>query len=644
MINARNGAGIITAASVEGSTRTFSVAPPTNLAGVGINQSDILWTWMDNSNDEDGFRLKDIALNQIGGNITGFGPNIGPAQTTEFGSVQPNTPRVRYIVSYDNLGESPLSNLATAYTLAIPPAVVSLNHTVNELSNVIDFDFRDAIQPTAWGQGTLSYYRVKLTTMSVYGFSGTEQQWIDQFATMRVRADIIEEFTTWYFHVMSYNAQDTPSAQITMGPYPLFQDIVPPELVNLEQDGAGRFNGARGLAAPFGSLSASGGGDVGASAEPDPVSAADISFAQATPWAPGVSRVHMLFNKPLNEPTINNTTVLVRMVRNNFNQVQVGVVPAYEIQYFHPERQIDIVFAQPGLKSGSLYEVKLTRGVEDVAGNPLKEEYVYYFRTFMNPEEDNILETAGPTAEMSMQIQFPKGSLNEPGSVGAETDPGSFPWGFEPDAREVATQKLFAVRGFQGVPLLERFLSQFNSSHARTSNSLKGPAKIVIPYDDVDNDGYIDQAAAGVPQEMKINVNTLGLYLLDEDTQLWVKIPSVQVDKANKMIVAQVYRLGILAVVGGPSNDVSGSYAYPVPYVAKQHQDIKFTNLPDEGVIKIYAISGELVKEIGFAPGRPDPLSWDVRNSGGEPVAPDVYIYQVESAGNKKRGKIIIVR
>ncbi|MBI1979504.1 MAG: hypothetical protein HYS58_01930 [Elusimicrobia bacterium] len=34
----------------------------------------------------------------------------------------------------------------------------------------------------------------------------------------------------------------------------------------------------------------------------------------------------------------------------------------------------------------------------------------------------------------------------------------------------------------------------------------------------------------------------------------------------------------------------------------------------------------------------------DVKNSGGEDVASDVYLYVIESGGNKKKGELVIVR
>jgi hypothetical protein len=49
------------------------------------------------------------------------------------------------------------------------------------------------------------------------------------------------------------------------------------------------------------------------------------------------------------------------------------------------------------------------------------------------------------------------------------------------------------------------------------------------------------------------------------------------------------------------------------------------------------------VKELGN-PGDTETVTWDVRNSDGEPVASGVYIYQIKNPYSEKRGKLVIVR
>jgi hypothetical protein len=179
---------------------------------------------------------------------------------------------------------------------------------------------------------------------------------------------------------------------------------------------------------------------------------------------------------------------------------------------------------------------------------------------------------------------------------------------------------------------------------------------LAIPYLDENGDGLVDdhtstgQTETGKKKDgasiggIRIRVATLGLYRLDEKTELWVKVPGAVVDRQARVVRAPIYHLGLYAIMGSLSNDVGASYAFPVPFVASRDSTIKFINLPDTGEIRIYAVTGELVKEIRFDPGHVDPLEWDVRNADGEPVGSDVYLVLIKSGGNEKKGKIVIVR
>lgn len=87
------------------------------------------------------------------------------------------------------------------------------------------------------------------------------------------------------------------------------------------------------------------------------------------------------------------------------------------------------------------------------------------------------------------------------------------------------------------------------------------------------------------------------------------------------------------------------TYAYPVPYVEKQSpsQNITFKELPGEGTIKIFTVSGEEVKNLDVANGqltRP----WDLTNNSGERVATGVYFYQVNAGGKRSSGKLVVIR
>lgn len=93
--------------------------------------------------------------------------------------------------------------------------------------------------------------------------------------------------------------------------------------------------------------------------------------------------------------------------------------------------------------------------------------------------------------------------------------------------------------------------------------------------------------------------------------------------------------------------DLNRSFGGPTP------QKIEFRNLPQKCVIKIFNLSGDLVKTLEHEPDSFGNLSgseaWDQRSDSGLLVAPGLYIYVVQSetegtVGSKFTGKLMIIR
>jgi len=98
-------------------------------------------------------------------------------------------------------------------------------------------------------------------------------------------------------------------------------------------------------------------------------------------------------------------------------------------------------------------------------------------------------------------------------------------------------------------------------------------------------------------------------------------------------------------VVNSPpfANDLSMVKAYPNPYRGDKHSQITFNNLTANVKIRIYSLTGELVKEISEQEG--DKAYWDVKNKQGEAVASGIYIYYITNPkGQEKKGKLAIIR
>jgi len=82
---------------------------------------------------------------------------------------------------------------------------------------------------------------------------------------------------------------------------------------------------------------------------------------------------------------------------------------------------------------------------------------------------------------------------------------------------------------------------------------------------------------------------------------------------------------------------------YPNPWRKDRHTgDITFNNLPTGSRVKIFTISGHLIREMTEQTGH---VLWDNRNRSGDSVASGVYIYLIQDpAGNERRGKLAIIR
>jgi hypothetical protein len=93
-----------------------------------------------------------------------------------------------------------------------------------------------------------------------------------------------------------------------------------------------------------------------------------------------------------------------------------------------------------------------------------------------------------------------------------------------------------------------------------------------------------------------------------------------------------------------PTQTAATSYAYPVPFIPSLGDTaITFAHIDSPAFIEIRTVGGELVKELEARDGDGQ-LSWDTRNSRGDLVASDVYIYTIRNGAQEKYGKLVIVR
>ena len=99
--------------------------------------------------------------------------------------------------------------------------------------------------------------------------------------------------------------------------------------------------------------------------------------------------------------------------------------------------------------------------------------------------------------------------------------------------------------------------------------------------------------------------------------------------------------------------DVEDVIAAPVPWIPESGMPgtgsltsgITFMNLPQDGQVKVFTVSGSLVWEkelLNF--NNPSGISWNGKNANGEYVSSGVYLWMVKSDIGVKTGKIIVIR
>ncbi|MBI4655394.1 MAG: hypothetical protein HY746_01480 [Elusimicrobia bacterium] len=99
-----------------------------------------------------------------------------------------------------------------------------------------------------------------------------------------------------------------------------------------------------------------------------------------------------------------------------------------------------------------------------------------------------------------------------------------------------------------------------------------------------------------------------------------------------------------IVVTETAKKDLSLAHCYPVPFKPSLgHTKITFKDLTRDAEIKIYTISGEIIRTIKKSDGN-DYIEWDVKNSRGENLASGVYLFLIKNIIGAKKGKLMIIK
>jgi len=92
------------------------------------------------------------------------------------------------------------------------------------------------------------------------------------------------------------------------------------------------------------------------------------------------------------------------------------------------------------------------------------------------------------------------------------------------------------------------------------------------------------------------------------------------------------------------STNVNAVMVYPNPWRSDKHtgKNMTFANLPAGSTIKIFTVSGRIVKTLSSSG---TSIPWDLTNDSGGNVASGIYLYLImDGQGNKTHGKLAVIR
>lgn len=144
----------------------------------------------------------------------------------------------------------------------------------------------------------------------------------------------------------------------------------------------------------------------------------------------------------------------------------------------------------------------------------------------------------------------------------------------------------------------------------------------------------------------------------------WVSANGTTVNNLKELVSDDYNMTPLIGARPGPVSIVEGwdAFVAPNPFVEGDPMrsfgdptpyKIEFRNLPERATIKIFTVSGDLVKTIFHGPDQYGNLfgstAWDQRTDSGLMVAPGMYVYAIESQtegtnGKRTVGKLMIIR
>jgi hypothetical protein len=331
--------------------------------------------------------------------------------------------------------------------------------------------------------------------------------------------------------------------------------------------------------------------------------------------------VKLLFSEELSPALSSPGLTVTRVYDSTGSEVNVNwpVTLSYSGQKL-------VILPSTDWPKGSVFSVSYSGDIVDINGSPVSPAATVYFSVIMDYQADN---TAAAFADRRVRVSIPANAYSQDFYITLSTDAGL------PEVT-AANAKLATLPGSP------EFV---NTVRVRPYDSAGNPVQpnsacvVSLPYP-----GAMDAAGS------RLKSSNLAVWHLDEQRGNWVKQTGAVLDTNTKLVSQPVSHFSNYALLALPDTDVNPVYAFPVPFrpnggnparYGTWAQGITFTNLPISGKIKIYTISGALVREL---PVTPPSLVWDVKNKDGQTVASGVYLWEITTGGNRKTGKLVVIK
>ena len=348
--------------------------------------------------------------------------------------------------------------------------------------------------------------------------------------------------------------------------------------------------------------------------------------------------IQVTFSENMSSVTLASAFSVTELV--NKNGVSTNTSVAFTATFDDDARTATLTPSSPW-NPNTLYAMNISTVAMSYEGEPLLAGFTQRFQTLFDKNADNsFLDVNMATTRLSI----PAGTLSKNGYVVIKTDPVSDPDKVDPSDILIANSKIVGHYGEFNKPITVREINAYDENGA-PQEVTRTLLSLALPYDDADHDGMVDGTTP------KVRYSSLAVWVLDETKKLWVKIPGGSANMQARAVTSAVPHLSTFALIGSADADVSATYAFPVPWTPYDFDSarygtladgITFAQLPSRGTIRIYTISGELVKTLDFSSGELT-LRWDGTNDFGQRVASGVYLWQIAADENKKSGKLMIV-